>query len=164
MLAATPFQKDASIRVLDVGGGYGIVTEEVLKHFPQAKVTLQDYSVPMLDRARQRLSKYGNQVNCVLCDLADPSWTDRVKGPFDLVVSALALHNLRDMALIAACYRGIYELLESGSAFVDCDHLERAGGVEANIRALQEAGFSKVECSAQEPRGALLAAYKGNQG
>ena len=35
MLAAAPFARDAAIEVLDVGGGYGAVTEEVLKAFPK---------------------------------------------------------------------------------------------------------------------------------
>ena len=34
MLAAAPFAADAEIAVLDVGGGYGVVTEEVLRAFP----------------------------------------------------------------------------------------------------------------------------------
>src|SRR5207302_9659893 len=51
MLAAAPFARDAAIKVLDVGAGYGAVTEEVLKTFPQARVTLQDYSTPMLGEA-----------------------------------------------------------------------------------------------------------------
>jgi trans-aconitate methyltransferase len=38
MLAAAPFPRDAAIEVLDVGAGYGAVTEEVLKAFPQARV------------------------------------------------------------------------------------------------------------------------------
>ena len=42
--------------VLDVGAGYGAVSEEVLQAFPAARVTLQDYSRPMLGHARQRLA------------------------------------------------------------------------------------------------------------
>ena len=40
MLAAAPFAADGEITVLDVGGGYGVVTEEVLRAFPRAVVTL----------------------------------------------------------------------------------------------------------------------------
>jgi 16S rRNA G1207 methylase RsmC len=41
---------DASITVRDVGGGYGVVPEDVLQPFPRSRVTLQDYSQPMLGR------------------------------------------------------------------------------------------------------------------
>ena len=56
MLSSVPFSPDAELEVLDVGGGYGVVTEEVLKAFPAAHVTLQDYSRAMLDQARRRLA------------------------------------------------------------------------------------------------------------
>ncbi|HEX3993790.1 MAG TPA: class I SAM-dependent methyltransferase [Acetobacteraceae bacterium] len=50
MLSFTQLANDASIAVLDVGGGFGVVSEEVLQTFPRSRVTLQDYSQPMLDR------------------------------------------------------------------------------------------------------------------
>src|SRR5215472_16186054 len=62
MLRAAPVSGEAAIAVLDVGGGYGVVTEEVLDHFSNARVTLQDYSRPMLDAARRRLARYGDRV------------------------------------------------------------------------------------------------------
>ena len=40
MLKRAPLQTDNDIRVLDVGAGYGVVTEEVLRRFPLARVTL----------------------------------------------------------------------------------------------------------------------------
>src|SRR5216684_750967 len=56
MLAAAPFGRDARLSVLDVGGGYGAVTEELLPLFPTAEITLQDYSQPMLAAAQKRLA------------------------------------------------------------------------------------------------------------
>ena len=111
MLAVAPHAPDAEIAVIDVGGGYGVVTEEVLRAFPRAVVTLQDYSPPMLDRARRRLAAHGDRVRYAACDLRDPSWIAAVGGPFDLAVSAIAIHNLRDRGQIAACYRAIAGLL-----------------------------------------------------
>src|SRR5436190_9998512 len=103
MLAAAPFPRDAAIEVLDVGAGYGAVTEEVLKAFPQARVTLQDYSTPMLGEARRRLAGKAAQLRYATADLTDPAWPRAVGGPFDLAVSAIALHNLRDLSKIFAC-------------------------------------------------------------
>ena len=101
MLAVATFPADAAISVLDVGGGYGVVTEEVLRAFPQARVTLQDYSQPMIEEARRRLASHAARVGYVQCDLRDPSWTERVGGPFDLAVSAIAIHNLGELAAMA---------------------------------------------------------------
>ena len=71
MLSFAPFPRDAELGVLDVGAGYGAVSEEVLHAFPAARVTLQDYSQPMLDRARQRLGDRSYQLSYALCDLVD---------------------------------------------------------------------------------------------
>jgi hypothetical protein len=59
MLSLASLERDSAVAVLDVGGGYGVVSEEILRAFPQARVTLQDYSQPMLDHARRQLSGYG---------------------------------------------------------------------------------------------------------
>ena len=37
MLAAAPYAVEGEITVLDVGGGYGVVSEEVLRAFPRAR-------------------------------------------------------------------------------------------------------------------------------
>src|SRR2546430_9353230 len=107
MLEMAPFRRDAAIEVLDVGAGYGAVTEEVLKLFPAARVTLQDYSQPMLAEAQRRLAGHAAQLRYVASDLTDPGWPGMVGSPFDLAVSAIALHNLGDAAKIFACYWAI---------------------------------------------------------
>jgi ubiquinone/menaquinone biosynthesis C-methylase UbiE len=158
MLGAAPFSRDAAIAVLDVGGGYGVVSEEVLGLFPRARVTLQDYSRPMLDAARRRLVRYRDRVGYVLADLRDPAWTDAVGGPFDLAVSAIAIHNLRRLDLIAQCYRGIARVLKPGALFLDYDLFDLIGGVAAQTESLETAGFAAVDCLWQESPRAILAA------
>jgi ubiquinone/menaquinone biosynthesis C-methylase UbiE len=159
MLALAPFPHDAAISVLDVGAGYGVVTEELLGIFPNARGTLQDYSDVMLGHARRRFAHLSGQIRYVLCDLTTPSWTDRVGGPFDLAVSAIAIHNLRDLAVIGECYRGIFRLLEPGGRFLDYDRFEGAGGVAAHEELLHAAGFSHVERAWEQSPVAILAAY-----
>jgi ubiquinone/menaquinone biosynthesis C-methylase UbiE len=154
MLSLAPFPREAVLEVLDVGAGYGVVTEEVLQAFPAAQITLQDYSRPMLDQARQRLAEYSARLRYVICDLADPSWPQQVGGPFDLAVSAIALHNLRDDHKIFACYRGIGGLLKPGGCFLNCDRF--AAGVEPHLAALREAGFDRVECPWHDPPRAII--------
>jgi ubiquinone/menaquinone biosynthesis C-methylase UbiE len=159
MLAAAPFSRDARFTVLDVGAGYGAVTEELLGLFPAAEVTLQDYSEPMLVEARRRLASRAAQLRVVVCDLTDPAWPGAVGGPFDLATSAIALHNLRDDAKVFACYRAIRDLLKPGGWFLDYDLF--FDGVEGHLRALSEAGFARVECRWQEKPHAVIAAGRG---
>jgi len=156
MLAAAPFVRDARLAVIDVGAGYGAVTEELLQLFPAAAVTLLDYSEPMLAEAHRRLAAHADRLRTVVCDLTDPAWSDAVGGPFDLAVSAICLHNLRNEEQIFACYRAIQGLLRPGGWFLDYDLF--FDGVEPHLNAMRAAGFARVECRWQEPPRAIVAA------
>ena len=158
MLSFASFPREAKLEVLDVGAGYGVVTEEVLQAFPAAHVTLQDYSQPMLDHARRRLAGYSDQLSYVICDLTDRLWPQQVGGPFDLAISAIALHNLRDPEKIFACYRAIYDLIRPGGCFLNCDRFVE--GVEQHLAELRDAGFGRVECPWEQPPRAIVVAAR----
>ncbi len=160
MLAAAPFAAEAEITVLDVGGGYGVVTDEVLRTFRRATVTLQDYSAPMLDQARQRLAAHAGRVKYALADLRDPGWTRAVGGPFDLAVSAIAIHNLRDLGEIADSYRGIAAVLKPGGVFLDYDLFGLIGGTDAQMQTIRDAGFATVDCLWKQERLAIIRAIR----
>ncbi len=72
--------------VLELGTGTGETAVRVLARHPGARWTGIDASEPMLDRARERLP----EADLRLGRLEDPL----PKGPFDLVISALAVHHL----------------------------------------------------------------------
>jgi SAM-dependent methyltransferase len=156
MLSSAPFPGDAELAVLDVGAGYGVVTEEVLAAFPRARVTLQDYSSAMLDQARRRLATHADRLSHVLCDLFDPSWQRSVGGPFDLAVSAIVLHNLGSPDRIYACYPAIFGLLRPGGCFLNYDRF--VDGVEGHLSELRAAGFDRVECPWERPPAAIVVA------
>ena len=158
MLSSAPFPRDAELAVLDVGAGYGVLTEEVLGAFPRARVTLQDYSPAMLDQARRRLAARADRLSYVLCDLFDPTWPQDVGGPFDLAVSAIVLHNLGSREKIFACYPAIHGLLEPGGCFLNYDRF--VDGVEGHLTELRAAGFDRVECIWQQAPRALVVATR----
>jgi SAM-dependent methyltransferase len=162
MLSKAGVAKDAAIRVLDVGGGYGFVSGEVLKAFPKARVTLQDYSAPMIERAKDHLATHAGQMSYTQSDLMDRAWVKAAPivggAPFDLVVSAIAIHNLRDVEAIGACYKDIHGLLAKGGSFLNCDHIERAGGADKHVEMLRQAGFTSVDLIANGTMTAILIA------
>ena len=165
MLSHADVAADAAFAVLDVGGGYGVVSEEVLGLFPRARVVLQDYSAAMLEAARKRLARFGDRVSFVLADLTEAGWVDRVLdeagGPFDLAVSAIVIHNLRELDLITRAYRGVAQALKPGGAFLDYDlFFDEIGGIDRHITLLRDAGFARVDCLWREPPRATLKAVK----
>jgi ubiquinone/menaquinone biosynthesis C-methylase UbiE len=145
-LAATPYAKDAAIRALDVGAGYGMFASEVLKAFPNAVVTLQDVSEPMFDISRERLADQLAQLRFVRSDMSTSAWVDELDGPFDLAVSSIAIHNLYDDGHIARVYKEIHDVLKPGGTFINLDHIRRVGGVEGQTAWLRDAGFTEVQC------------------
>jgi tRNA (cmo5U34)-methyltransferase len=76
-------------RVLDLGAGTGLLAAMVVAAHPEAEVTLLDGSAGMLAEARERL---GDRASYVVADLGD----ELPEGPWDAVVSALAIHHLPD--------------------------------------------------------------------
>jgi SAM-dependent methyltransferase len=158
MLSHAPFGRGAALNVLDVGAGYGVVTEELLGAFPEARITLQDYSQPMLAQVRQRLANRSNRLRYVVCDLLDRSWPQEVGGPFDLAVSAIVLHNLPSLDNIFACYRAIHDLLGPEGWFLNYDRF--LDGVNQHTGALRAAGFAQVECIWQQPPHAIVVASR----
>ena len=76
-------------RVLDLGGGTGATSRAVLDARPGAQLVVVDENPHMLDLARELLPG-ANVERMIVGDLTDPL----PAGPFDLVVSALAVHHL----------------------------------------------------------------------
>jgi ubiquinone/menaquinone biosynthesis C-methylase UbiE len=150
MMALAPFKSNEALRILDVGGGYGAVSEAALEAFPKAKLTLHDYSGIMLERARKHFAGGPGPIAYVQGDLTDPNWTQRLGGPFELIVSGIAIHNLEDLELITNCYRVLHGLLVPGGVFLNCDHFGHANGIDANLHALKSVGFRSVSCPWQE--------------
>jgi tRNA (cmo5U34)-methyltransferase len=97
--------------VLDLGTGTGETLAAVLDRHPGAAAVGVDKSEAMLGAARRRLAGFPLDVR--VADLTDPL----PAGPFDLVVSALAVHHLggSDKADLFARIAGV---LRPGGRFV----------------------------------------------
>ena len=103
-------------RVLDLGAGTGLMAAAVRARYPDAELVLLDGSPEMLAHARERLP--GGSTSVVVADLRD----DLPPGPFDAVVSALAIHHLEhhDKRDLLARVR---ERLRDGGVFVNAEHV-----------------------------------------
>jgi tRNA (cmo5U34)-methyltransferase len=98
-------------RVLDLGTGTGETLAAVLERHGGAAAVGIDKNEAMLDAARARLP--GPAVELVVAQLIDPL----PPGPFDLVVSALAVHHLEGHAK-AALFARVRGVLRPGGRFV----------------------------------------------
>jgi tRNA (cmo5U34)-methyltransferase len=79
--------------VLDVGCGAGNYILKLLEGLPNLDVTLIDLSKPMLDRAKERVSRATTgRINTIQGDIREVNLPD---GEFDIVLAAAVLHHLR---------------------------------------------------------------------
>lgn len=79
------------LRILDLGAGTGLFAALALEVLPIEQITLLDASEAMLARARTRLG-HDPRVTYVLGDFL----TGDLGGPWDVVISAFAIHHLTD--------------------------------------------------------------------
>jgi tRNA (cmo5U34)-methyltransferase len=135
--------------ILELGIGTGETARRVLPLHPGANVVGIDASDAMLRRARERLPEADLRVSRL--EDALPS------GPFDLVVTALAVHHL-DGAEKAALFRRVATALRRGGRFVLGDVVvpdgpadvvtpidgvyDRPSRVDEQLRWLTETGFT----------------------
>jgi tRNA (cmo5U34)-methyltransferase len=101
-----------AVRILELGTGTGETARRVLARHPQAHLTGIDSSPEMLARAREELPEADLRV----ARLEDPLPT----GPFDLVVSALAVHHL-DSAGKTDLFHRVRDVLAPQGVFVMAD-------------------------------------------
>ena len=112
----------------------------------------------MIAHARSRLATEAHRVDFVLSDLAHSSWTAGLGGSFDVVVSAIAIHNVRDPERIRAIYEEIAGLLAPGGCFLNCDLLMPAP-LDEQLEWLRAAGLERVACFSEEGHTAVFGGF-----
>jgi tRNA (cmo5U34)-methyltransferase len=143
--------KAEGARVLDLGCGTGILSEFVLTRSPTASVTLFDQSAEMLEVATDRLQPYTITTAQGSFDESLPA------GPFDAVISALAIHHLGDEQKARLIHR-VTGTLADGGVLINADQVAGASSWHADVyRAMhekqaRELGTSDAEWSAAVQR------------
>jgi len=162
VIAATiPFEKDARIKILDVGSGYGALTFYLLSHFRNGRAVCHDGSAEMLGLGRERLGKFKGRVKFIQSDLSKPGWSKKLKGPFDAVVSSIAIHNVREHAAIRSIYGEIFELLNPGGCFLNLDRMRPS--VNEQLGWLREAGYQRVQQFWDGGKRAIVGGFRQSQ-
>jgi tRNA (cmo5U34)-methyltransferase len=108
-------------RILDLGAGTGLLARAVHAAYPDAELTLLDGAPAMLAEARAAL---GEGATYVVGDLAGPL----PPGPWDAVVSALAIHHLDDAAK-RALFSRLHAELGPGGVFVNAEQVRGETGL-----------------------------------
>lgn len=101
--------------LLDIGCGAGNYTLKMLSKIPNLNCTLNDLSLPMLERAKERVSVETNgTVTTIQLDMRKLNLVD---GHYDIVLAAATLHHLRTDEDWEHVFTKIYKALKPGGCF-----------------------------------------------
>lgn len=138
-----PFDREKNVRILDLGVGTGYLSHKILETFPHAQITAVDAAELMMEKARERLKDYQEQVSFHVATFQELPDKVNTLSHLDAVVSSFALHHLyREEKL--ALFRYIHSILKPHGWFVNCDIFKTADAVlEARFRNLHYRGIQE---------------------
>lgn len=101
--------------LLDVGCGAGNYTLKMLSKINDLNCTLNDLSMPMLLKAKERVSaETKGDVSIIHDDMRNLMLAD---NSFDIILAAATLHHLRDDADWESVFSNMYRMLKPGGSF-----------------------------------------------
>ncbi|MGF7077975.1 class I SAM-dependent methyltransferase [Mucilaginibacter sp. UYCu711] len=100
--------------LLDIGCGAGNYTLKMLSKTGNLNCTLNDLSLPMLERAKDRVSAQTNGEVTIIQD--DMRNLDLPDNHFDIILAAATLHHLRDDADWENVFSKLYKALKPGGS------------------------------------------------
>jgi SAM-dependent methyltransferase len=138
-----PYEKSLPIKILDMGAGYGALTKFLLERFPKATAICQDGSEEMAKLGRERMKDLTGRFEYVLCDFGKHGWSKLLPGPFEAIVSSIAIHNVGSPNIIRGIYEDVFPLVKPGGCFLNFDRPRPPW--EEQMKWLRGAGFKDVQ-------------------
>jgi len=118
-----PARAKDSFLAVDLACGAGLLSETLLRAYPESRVVALDGSPAMLDGARTRLAPFGDRVSFGWFDLRGRGWLEALPDRVRCFVSSLAIHHL-DGGEKQELFRDLLARLEPGGALLIADLVE----------------------------------------
>ena len=139
ILSMLPLAQQTPMRVLELGIGTGNLTQKLLDRYSASTVVGYDLSVEMLARARAKLTTFKERIELHEGDIGQTSFP----GPFDAVISAIAVHHVPPPDK-PALFQRLYEALRPGGILVLGDAFQAAtSALNERYRHLSQASLER---------------------
>ena len=112
----------AELNILDLGAGNGMLTELVMSLFPNARVTMLDFSPEMLESSEAYFEKLNISLDNVEFTVKNFVTDDFPNQKYDLVISSFALHHVRTANDLENVYLKIVKSLKDNGSFINIDY------------------------------------------
>ena len=120
-------------KVIELGCGEGLLSEKVLKQFPDTAVVGMDLSPYMLEKTRGKLNVYENRFTARSFDLAAKEWRSQLED-VDAIISSLAIHHLDD-AQKRSLYKDLYNRMTVNAMIIVADIISPLSTIGYKIAA-----------------------------
>ncbi len=113
---ALGYPKTQKISVADIGCGTGTIAKMILERYPDSILTCVDLAANMIETAKIKLAKYKN-VEYIVEDFYNFNFDKK----YDVVVTSLALHHLRNDNDKKKFFKKIFDALNKNGVFYNAD-------------------------------------------
>jgi len=105
----------SATELLDIGCGAGNYSLRMLEKIPALNCTLIDLSLPMLNRAKERIEQVSvGRTTLLQTDILEAGLPEE---GFDIVLAGAVLHHLRDEEQWKTVFKNVYRSLKPGGSF-----------------------------------------------
>jgi tRNA (cmo5U34)-methyltransferase len=112
---AAKYVNPNALELLDIGCGAGDYTLKMLSRINNLNCTLNDLSLPMLEKARERVkSATDGSVSIIQSDMRDLNLPD---DHFDIILGSAVFHHLRSDKDWKFVFSKIFKMLKPGGSF-----------------------------------------------
>ncbi len=109
-------EEEKAYRVLDLGCGNGVLSEQIFKKYHMAHIVGFDLTEEMLKAYNNKLSKYSGRFELKKGDFK----TDAIGDSYDIILAGLTLHHLTHKER-KEFYKTVYSALNAGGVFISRD-------------------------------------------
>jgi len=158
VIDSIPFQKQSSIKILDIGCGTGTLAGIIKRQFPLSRITCVDFAKNMIEVAKIKLNEFKNDIDFFVGDFNKYKPDEK----YDVIVSCFALHHIATDEKKVQLYKNIFNSLNNNGIFITADIVLGANNHIENLNFKKWKEFLNKHFSQEIIENELLPKYQAD--